>query len=257
MSKHYVYKIVRDEDPMNPRENDNLGTMYCAHRRYNLGDKQIAGDGIALKIGLIEEYEPGFADRLEFKFGTWFPNKEDQREQDRLRLAYIDRHFDEHYLSLDLYLYDHSGLRMNTCGFSCPWDSGQVGIIAIAKERVRQEYGWKKITKARQAKILEYLNNEVKEYDQYLSGDVHGFILYEVPDHLIEEYMDDPEYDLQEVVEFLDLSECEEVESLYGFYDKKACEDQAKDCLRSWEETYYARVAREAGQLDFDLPLAA
>jgi hypothetical protein len=255
MSKHYVYKIVADDEPENPRDDDNLGAMYCAHRRYSLGDHQVAGDGIALKIELVEKYEPGFTDRLEFKFGTWFPNKEDQREQDRLRLAYIDRHFDEHYLSLNLYLYDHSGLRMNTCGFSCPWDSGQVGIIAIAKEKVRQEYGWKKLTKARQAKILEYLDNEVKEYDQYLSGDVHGFILYEVPDHIIEEYLDDPEYDLQEVVEFLDLSECEEVESLYGFYSKEECEAQAKDCLKTWEETYYARVAREAGQLD--LPLAA
>ena len=30
---------------------------------------------------------------------------------------------------LPLYLYDHSGITMNTCGFSCPWDSGQVGWI--------------------------------------------------------------------------------------------------------------------------------
>jgi hypothetical protein len=33
-------EIYRDEDPENPRECwDNLGTMYCFHRRYHLGDK--------------------------------------------------------------------------------------------------------------------------------------------------------------------------------------------------------------------------
>ena len=31
------------------------------------------------------------------------------------------------YIYLPLYLYDHSGITMNTTGFSCQWDSGQVG----------------------------------------------------------------------------------------------------------------------------------
>lgn len=255
MSKHYVYCKVRDEDPMNPRENDNLGTMYCSHRKYNLGDEQFSGDQYDLMSGLIEKYEPGFSDRIDFKFGEYYPDKDTRTEQDRMRMAYIERHFDEYYLSHDLYLYDHSGLVMNTCGFSCHWDSGMVGMIVVSKEKVRKEYGWKKLTKARQAKIHKYLNNEVKEYSQYLEGDVYGFRLLEVPDEIIEEYSDDPDYDLQEAVEYIDLSECEEVESMYGFYDKEECEAQAKDCLRGWEETHYARVAREAGQLD--LPLAA
>jgi hypothetical protein len=77
----------------------------------------------------------------------------------------------------------------------------------------------------------------------------------EVPDEIIEEYSDDPDYDLQENAEYINLSECEEVEPMYGFYSKEECEAQAKDCLQGWEESHYARVAREAGQLD--LPLAA
>ena len=31
------------------------------------------------------------------------------------------------FVFLPLYLFDHSGITMNTSGFSCPWDSGQVG----------------------------------------------------------------------------------------------------------------------------------
>lgn len=33
-------RIVHDDDPMSPREWDNLGVMACWHRRYNLGDIQ-------------------------------------------------------------------------------------------------------------------------------------------------------------------------------------------------------------------------
>jgi hypothetical protein len=260
MSKHYVYKIVRDEDLENPRtEYPQLATIYYQNGRKVLGDEAFSGDIHDCMSGLIEKYEPGFSERLDFKFGNYFPQKEDRRAQAEQCRSYIEEHFDRHYLWLPVYVYDHSGVTINTTGFSgwqhAAWDSYCSGMIAVSKEKVRQEYSWKKLTQARQAKVLKYLNNEVKEYDQYLSGDAHGFLLYEVPDHIIEEYLDDPDYDLQEVVEFLDLSECEEVESLYGFYSEEECEAQAKDCLKTWEETHYARLAREAGQLD--LPLAA
>jgi hypothetical protein len=36
----YRLRIVHDEDPQDPREWDNLGTMVCWHRRYDLGDEQ-------------------------------------------------------------------------------------------------------------------------------------------------------------------------------------------------------------------------
>ena len=35
----YTYEIIQDTEPESPRERDNLGTMFCKHRRYNLGDK--------------------------------------------------------------------------------------------------------------------------------------------------------------------------------------------------------------------------
>jgi hypothetical protein len=36
---NYELEILQDESPESPREWDNLGTMICFHRRYNLGDK--------------------------------------------------------------------------------------------------------------------------------------------------------------------------------------------------------------------------
>jgi len=83
-------------------------------------------------------------------------------------------------ISLPLYLYEHSGITMNTTGFECPWDSGQVGFIYVfvhnAKcPRVKNERI--AIYKERIKKILE---DEVKIYDQYLTGEVYGFEILNV-----------------------------------------------------------------------------
>lgn len=34
----YVLVIQPDDNPFNPREDDNFGKMVCFHRRYHLGD---------------------------------------------------------------------------------------------------------------------------------------------------------------------------------------------------------------------------
>jgi len=43
---------------------------------------------------------------------------------------------------LPIFKYQHSGVRYNTTGFSCPWDSGKFGYIYISKEAGAAE-GWK------------------------------------------------------------------------------------------------------------------
>ena len=78
---------------------------------------------------------------------------------------------------LPLYLYDHSGITMRTSEFSCAWDSGQVGIIYVTPERIKAEYGAD--TPEIRVKARAVLKSEVKTYDQYLTGDVWGFQLYE------------------------------------------------------------------------------
>lgn len=67
---------------------------------------------------------------------------------------------------LPLYLYDHSGITMRTTPFTCPWDSGQVGWIYLTAKRAESE---------RIADPVAALEAEVKEYDEYLTGNVYGF----------------------------------------------------------------------------------
>lgn len=81
------------------------------------------------------------------------------------------------YISLPIYMYDHSGITIATTPFSCSWDSGQVGHIFVSKEKVKNEFGWNRITANRLLKVREYLANEVKELDAYLTGQVYRYDL--------------------------------------------------------------------------------
>lgn len=82
----------------------------------------------------------------------------------------------EDLVILPLYLYDHSGLTMNATGFSCPWDSGQVGWIYADRDRMQKEYGLVTSEILQQTKDL--LLSEVKEYNDYLTGQCYGFRLF-------------------------------------------------------------------------------
>jgi hypothetical protein len=139
----YKAEIIQDEEPMNPRtENDNMGKMVCFHRRYDLGDKHTVNSS---------------------QFNGW-----DELE------ASLRKELDA-IIILPLYLYDHSGITMNTTGFSCPWDSGQVGFIYATRQAIKDNYMLKRnITKATIYKATKLLLAEVEEYDQYLTGDVYG-----------------------------------------------------------------------------------
>lgn len=77
---------------------------------------------------------------------------------------------------LPLYLYDHSGITMNTTGFSCPWDSSQVGWIYADKQTIDKEYG--KVTPETVEKARQVLEGEVKSCDYFLTGQCYGFQLF-------------------------------------------------------------------------------
>ncbi len=94
--------FVHDEDPSDPRDNDNLGIMACAHRRYTLGDEQIPSS-----FDTLNEY---VEDRNGLHVHT-------------------------------LYLIDHSGItmRMGRDFSDCDpggWDSGIVGVIYTTTEQI-------------------------------------------------------------------------------------------------------------------------
>jgi len=183
----YQIEIIPDETPESPREWDNLGTMVCFHNRYCLGDKH--------------DY-----------------NHNDYSGWDEMERAIIKN--ENVGVILPLYLYDHSGITMNTTGFSCPWDSGQVGFIFISKEKMLKEYGGKRVGVKLKERVRGYLKNEVETYDQYLCGDVYG---YRITNNETDE----------------------EVDACWGFYGSDECMGEAEGIVIHMIE------ADKHGQLEF------
>lgn len=106
----------------------------------------------------------------------------------------------ENIVFLPLYLYDHSGITMNTTGFSCGWDSGQVGWIYNSIEAYHKETG-NNFTKEQ---IKEDFISQVKLYDKYIGGEVYW---YQVEKEI--------ECDCCSSVKY------EEVDSCGGFFDSE------------------------------------
>ncbi|MAG25930.1 hypothetical protein CMI47_10165 [Candidatus Pacearchaeota archaeon] len=162
-------KCYRDDDPMNPRtEWDNLGTMVCWHRNYHLGDEPYHRN--------TGEYSPrhlfeDLANQTLEKLG-------EERELDDDSDADLRAIFEEAFVILPLYLYDHSGITMNTGGFHCPWDSGQVGYIYANIDKMIDELGIKETDPEKiKERIADALVSEVKTYDDYLTGAVYSYVV--------------------------------------------------------------------------------
>ncbi len=140
-------RIVRDECQESPREWDNLGKIVCWHRRYLMPQEG--------------------------------PRKFDMPEDFSEYLKEINFQA----LVLPIFMYDHSGVSISTSNqypFDDYWDAGQIGYIYVTYEDIRKEYGAKRISKKTLQKAKAVLMGEVETYDQFLRGDVYGFVLVQL-----------------------------------------------------------------------------
>jgi len=127
--------MIQDENGYSPRDDDNLGTMVCFHRKYSLGDK---------------------TDLNSDNFDGWQALKDYLKKE--LKAVVI----------LPLYLYDHGRISIAIAphGQHYSWDGGQVGFVYVTKEQLKKEG----VTKKRAEKILMA---EVEDYNSYLIGDCY------------------------------------------------------------------------------------
>lgn len=155
--KGFEINIENETHSINPRTDwDNGTVMVCQHGRYSLGDEK---HGVDLS-----------------NCNSWADVKKAIIKQ-RKPIAI-----------LPLYLYDHSGITMNTTGFSCRFDSGQVGFIFV-DEKGCEEMGWSKEWakglskgddekykgKTREEILTDFLVSDVEVYDNYITGEVYRF----------------------------------------------------------------------------------
>lgn len=157
-SNGYRVEVCSDDYPDDPRTWDNLGTMICWHRSYDLGDKQADSNYYESVEDMLKGLEEDYGD----------------------------------ILVLPLFLFDHSGLRMSTNSSrfkawdSQGWDWGMVGIIYVSHSDILDAYSADEITDDLLEKATECLVGEVAIYDQYVSGDVYVAIAYDADDDIID-----------------------------------------------------------------------
>lgn len=150
----YQWAVYCDEDATNPLEWEDITIFPYWHRNYILGKDD--GGGV---YGEPEEF---------------------------LKVAKKQR-----YEFLPVYAYIHGGATVrvgkqptfkgqkNTSPFSCRWDSGQVGFIAIAPKDGRREWGrnWRKDARA-------YMEGVVKEFAAYLEGECYRYEITRKGEHI-------------------------------------------------------------------------
>ncbi len=164
--RNYSMEIHQDDSPENPiKEWDMFGKFICWHRKYDLGNcKDFA--------------TPQEVRKYAEKTGS---------------------------LLFSLYMYEHSGIALSLSNSRYPfndrWDAGQLGYVLVDRQEALNKLGKKRMTEKLRKRIIEIIQTEVDTYNQYLSGNVYGYIL---------------------------KRNGEQIDSCWGFYGIEDVEEQAK-----------------------------
>ena len=276
--QNYVFKIVQDSIPESPREWDNEGHMICAHKRYTLGDEQSSApyDMCGYESNK-ENFLTWVFDRFIVPSETvpellkgwylWNDNtgqavfcKDDNKNDNgnfildagvpKSFIKAIEGWMENNLAILPLFLMDHSGISISTEPFGCRWDSGQVGYIYTTKEVY--EKNWSKPFDLAHAK--ECLVAEVETYDNYLTGEVYGKVLYRIEDEdfdptgTVSLTEAKPTHNLYEADSGFDINmyKNQEIDACWGYFGNEyarqcALEEFPDTCLSDTLGDYYER----------------
>jgi hypothetical protein len=130
-----IYKIERDTFPLNPRDEENIGTIAFVHNRYVSGDTIVSSQEIEDLIN------------------------------------------NQNIITLPVYAYIHGSISLNTTGFNCPWDSGQIGCIYVTKNKIRDVYNTKRVTKTLVEKVKSVLRAEIEICHNFINDEVYGYVI--------------------------------------------------------------------------------
>lgn len=85
----------------------------------------------------------------------------------------------DEWFTIPLFLYDHSGTAYrvgHSNPFTCPWDSGRVGIIALKRP------DWGNGAEADET-LLQYAQRVAEAYTSWTNGDCYGYVLRDIAGH--------------------------------------------------------------------------
>ena len=149
--KGHSIVIEYDQNPDNPRNWDNLCEFHYQSSRYLLGDHHHT-DRESINEMLTEA-----------------------RKQGDMIFSY--------------YAYIHSGVTISMGSFygrlpqgHAEFDSGQCGFIVVRRKKMLEEFGGKKWTRKLKERAEKAAQAELEEFDNYLRGEIYGYIIDEDED---------------------------------------------------------------------------
>jgi hypothetical protein len=137
LTENKVLNIVRDSEAESPLNWDTEGVFYSWHDTYRLGHFDIEK---AASKSLIERLQK------------------------------------DHYV-LPVYAYIHGDIVLSSKPFDCPFDSGQIGVIAMSKRKA-ESFGWD------ENETLNVLLGELEVFKQYHLGEVYSYSLEQEGEYL-------------------------------------------------------------------------
>lgn len=82
-------------------------------------------------------------------------------------------------ICLPVYAYIHGGVTVSTGVFGDRFDSGKCGIIYMSRETAKKNWPGEDY----EQRAIDCLKAEVSEFDQYLRGDVYGYVVTDTSGH--------------------------------------------------------------------------
>ena len=146
-----VIQVYYDEHPYDPIETLDIFEIINFHDRYKLGTINTTKDKFNDEITRMKNWEDE-----NWYAATW---------------ADVQQALGEHYDAIHirpLMLHDHSGISIYIGTSGDRWDSSRIGYIYTTKNKVA-EFGLDSEL------IDEQIDRFIKEYDQYLRGEVYAY----------------------------------------------------------------------------------
>lgn len=165
-----IIKIVADEDPFNPLEDEEVYNFYTWHSNYFSITKNNpfnkASDWVDSILG------DGAFDRQK--------EKSQENKKSVVGFAYdICSLLDKKGIwALPILMFEHSMVEYYIGNSIDRWDGSVVGFVWAKKETLYDVYGVKKLTKSIKEKVESVISSSLKMYTDYANGDVYMAVLY-------------------------------------------------------------------------------
>jgi hypothetical protein len=177
----YTLKLCQDESPLDPRKDwDPFGKMVIWMKGYNLGDEDPEG------LSAIEDYLDDIAReaneklyRRAQKIAERMTEDDDEEGAVNLLRRIYATWLPKYAVALPLRVHDYGsgGIKIDDWPECYEYEEKQDGWLYATKKDILYNWGGKRLTKELRAKAINLLKGEIETYEQYLNGDVWGYVI--------------------------------------------------------------------------------